>query len=940
MFCMKLKIFILLSVIFIASVKLLNAQFYLTGQDAAAIKWKQIKTQNFKIIFPENYFDKALEYANYLEFSQSAVNDNYKAKTRKFKIVLHTGTTTSNAMVSPTPFHADFFEMPEQNTYSQKWSKQLTLHEYRHGIQMMKMRQGFTGALYYLIGDQATAIMMGAFLPFWFIEGDAVYSETQYSNSGRGRSPEFSMDIKAQLVEKGIYKYDKAQFGSLKHYTPDHYTLGYQIVLNGINKYGSQIWDEALNRTAKTPFMLVPFTSAIKKYHGKGKVDFYNSSLEQIKKQWESEDKNKQSYFLFDEKTDDFTNYRFPIHLNDGSFICLKQGIDDIDRFVKVLPNGSEEVLYTPGFVFGNSLSANDSLICWNEKEYHIRWSLKDFSVIKIYNFKTKKLTKIDKNTRYFSPDLSHNARFISAVENDETGKSSLLIINPLNGEIITKTSPEDDLFIITPKWSGNDKSIVYIALGDKGKAIFKYDISKNEHIRLSEFTFDDIKYPSLSGNTLVFSAPYGQTNNIYSINLKNNKLYKQTNTRFNVSDLRVSPSADSIYFAEYTADGYRISAVKAETNQNNEYVVEEKDRSFPIDELNSNSTFNLDEEDVENTNYEVKKYSKLGNSFNLHSWGPTVIDAQNFSFNPGINLLSQNLLSTSVATAGYYYETDDERFKFKFGYDYLGLWPVISLGAELYDKTDDYYTDKNGMSKLLSYRENIYRLGVSIPLNFTNSKWIQGIRPYINLEYRKLKVLPTSELNLKVTEFNNMSYRLYAYNQLKRSERDIFPKWGQTIDLNFRNTINLDENTYQFGAAAYFYIPGFVKHHGFRVYAAYQDKAGQFNTFGSLVSKARGYTGVEMDNYFSLKADYAFPIFYPDFDIPSIAYLKNVYAHIYYDYNYDYGNLTDYNSTGLELYTQWHFLGTAAVFTLGGRYTYRINSNNNNFEFLIGIGY
>ena len=235
-FSMSLRVAIILTLCCFSGISSF-AQYYIIGQDPASIKWKQIDSDNFKIIFPEGYENKAINYINLLEYSKPAISKPYLDKSKKFKIVLHNRTTTSNAMVSPTPMHADFFELPDQNTYAQLWDRQLTLHEYRHAVQIQKMNQGMTRGLYYIFGDQALAAIMGIFLPFWFIEGDAVFSETIYSRSGRGRSPDFSMDLKAQILDKKVFSYDKALYGSFKNYTPDHYTLGYQIVLNSYSKY-------------------------------------------------------------------------------------------------------------------------------------------------------------------------------------------------------------------------------------------------------------------------------------------------------------------------------------------------------------------------------------------------------------------------------------------------------------------------------------------------------------------------------------------------------------------------------------------------------------------------------------------------------------------------------------------------------------------------------
>ena len=44
------------------------AQFYSTGQDPISVKWKQINTSNFQIIFDQDFEEKAQEIANILEY--------------------------------------------------------------------------------------------------------------------------------------------------------------------------------------------------------------------------------------------------------------------------------------------------------------------------------------------------------------------------------------------------------------------------------------------------------------------------------------------------------------------------------------------------------------------------------------------------------------------------------------------------------------------------------------------------------------------------------------------------------------------------------------------------------------------------------------------------------------------------------------------------------
>lgn len=58
---------------------------------------------------------------------------------------------------------------------------------------------GIFKPLYYIIGEQAAGVA-SFFLPVWFLEGDAVSTETAMSNGGRGRLPEFNMVYRAQML--------------------------------------------------------------------------------------------------------------------------------------------------------------------------------------------------------------------------------------------------------------------------------------------------------------------------------------------------------------------------------------------------------------------------------------------------------------------------------------------------------------------------------------------------------------------------------------------------------------------------------------------------------------------------------------------------------------------------------------------------------------------
>ncbi len=918
------------------------AQYYVIGQDPASIKWKQLTSPYFNIIYPSGYKQKAQEYINLLELSRPSISLPYLHQNKKVSIVLHNRTVVSNAMVSPTPMHADFFEMPDQSTYAQTWSRQLTLHEYRHVVQMQKLHQGTTNVLYYMFGDQAIGAIMGIFLPMWFIEGDAVFSETIFSESGRGRLPDFTMDLKAQVLDKNIYSYDKALYGSFRDYVPDYYTLGYQLVVSGISKHGLELWNSTLNKVAKRPYMLFPFTSAIKDITGTGKVNYYKNVLKTCKKQWVKTDSTKTiSSYIVPEKDKHFTNYRFVNPMSDGSIIVEKSGIDDINRFIKVYPDGSEEMLFTPGYDFNESLSANDSLLCWNEKAYDPRWTNRTYSVIKIYNYKSKKLKRLTKRSRLFAPSIANNSSHLVAVNVTEDNLFSLWILDIETGEKLKSFSTSDNLFFMFPRWSSDDKHIIATVLGDKGKSIILINTETWEYEFLLPFSFVDISRPIKNGDTVIYSGAYLGTNDLYMIDLKSKHKFQLTNVRFGASDAAFFGDS-KVYFSTYTDDGYRIANIKLKSDTFKKVVLENLKANYLIDELVPENNFVLDKANIPNTDYPEKKYSRAGHLLNLHSWGLTAVDLNNYDFTPGVSILTQNILSTAYGSLGYYYDPNELTGKTKLSFTYAGWYPKINLSADYGMRRSNYF-DNNNVKQEIKWMETNLAIGFSLPLNFTRSKWVTGINPYVGGSQKFLNKINDVSVDFNEDQIASFTYSFVAYTQLKRSLRDIYPKWGIYANTVFKHTPFSSNQSSVYGVTGTFYIPSIVAHHGFRIYTAYQYMDNGNYSYGNVISLPRGYTGISLQQMLSIKSEYALPLFYPDMDIPAVAYLKRVTVHLFYDYLTGTDDLDKselYSSAGIELYTDWHFLSLLPNIRLGVRSTYRFKYSSTNFELLYGFSF
>ena len=102
----------ILSIILILFTIQVNAQFFDLGQDPASVKWKTIKTEHFRVIYPGEIEIQAQHTANMLEEVWKPLSVSLKSKPVKISVVLHNRSVTSNAMVPWAPKRMEWFTNP------------------------------------------------------------------------------------------------------------------------------------------------------------------------------------------------------------------------------------------------------------------------------------------------------------------------------------------------------------------------------------------------------------------------------------------------------------------------------------------------------------------------------------------------------------------------------------------------------------------------------------------------------------------------------------------------------------------------------------------------------------------------------------------------------------------------------------------------------------
>jgi hypothetical protein len=232
------------------------------------------------------------------------------------------------------------------------------------------------------------------------------------------------------------------------------------------------------------------------------------------------------------------------------------------------------------------------------------------------------------------------------------------------------------------------------------------------------------------------------------------------------------------------------------------------------------------------------------------------------------------------------------------------------------------------------------------VPLQYLVSGWIVGWQPTAGATFMHINHEENTPPRFVTGTFQVMEYRLLLFGQIESSYRDLYPRWGMTLDANFRHTPFGGHSLGEIGSAeAYIYLPGFLRHHGFRLYTACQRKDPGEYRFADLINYPRGYSGIYLDKAFSFSAGYKFPFWYPDLALGPVVYLKRVKASVFWDYasgeRRDSKNQLireEYQSLGLDLTADMHVLRFLAPFDMGLRTIYLPEESDLQFQFLFSM--
>jgi hypothetical protein len=868
-----------------------SAQYYNTGQDPGSLKWMQIKTGRFTVIYPKSYGEAGINFARSLDDAYSRLNSLYPENKFRIPVIIHNYTIESNGYVAWAPSRMEIYPTPEQNSIPLDPNTQLTIHELTHVIQMESLNKGFTKAMSYIAGEQFPGLV-SSLLPLWFLEGDAVFSESVLTESGRGRSPSFQKQLKAMMIERGdIFNYDKIVNGSFRDFVPDHYHTGYQMMAWSYAKYDHSMWKKALKLTAGAPFTINPVNLSLSKTASLTKNKLFRETFDSLKTLWKSDDLKSGSEIyetLNPPKKRAYINYYSPVPAGNDSIVAVKTSLSDPPSFVLIRPSDkSEKRILIPGDCFPWFISYGKGKLVWVESHSDPRWNNRAWSVIKILNLTSRVVKQMSFKTRYMSASISPDGNFIAATENTIDNGNNLVFLDAWNGDKLQIVPTPGNVSLQRPQWDESGRLVSVIFLTEQGEGIMSYNLADKTWQILIEAGRNDIQSSFIRNDSLFFVSSYSGTDNIY-LRKPDKSVVPITRSRFGISDLNLN--GDLLMFSDYSSTGNNICYSKLSTSQVNGEIVKSESSYL----INRFKPAPAQSKGADEQVYTPVPYSKWQHLFRFHSWMPFYVDIdaiQNdpLSVRPGFTLLSQNNLSSLISSFGYEYS--DSRHKLHAGIKWLGWYIVfetrMDFGNSLtVEKLHETVADPVNISNGLTLTNTI-----SLPLTFKGGRFTKYLYLSATSSFKNDHIYLKDKEKYDPGQ-NEMTGRFYFSNYQRSALRDIHPRWAQVFDLSY-SFYPYDKEIYGniLSARTAFYLPGLWKNSGLKIRLEIQKQNPELYVLGNMTSFSRSYDNIRSKEIRFGSVDYYMPLAYPDFNLSSILYLTRIRTGLFYDFTRGKGN-------------------------------------------------
>jgi len=940
---------------------IITSTSYIYAQQAPfGIDWRKIDAGNYEIIYPSTIEQRAQYVANLMNHYEPYNYNSYTTSPRKIPIVLINTYSVPNGFVSFAPFYSHWYTTPSDFSGTE-WFKNLAIHEGRHMVQQNKLREGIGKKLWNIaMGDLGTGVFSVIYIPFWFLEGDAVMTETAFTKYGRGRIAGFSLWHRTLELSGERYSYYRNFLGAPHDLVPynDYYRSGYLLTAYVRNRYGKDSWDRVLSRTGKYCFFPA-FFRAVDHVTGSDINSIYEAAMDEHRQRWLEQLRGirftKGEKITHKKDTREWISYVSPVSRNKDEIHALYFSRDRVPSLCNLTDEGYENLLQLPLSVLTSSFRNEKRFSFGGDNFIYIetttdpRWGYRSYSNLKLYNFKTGKIRKFSNEGKYLSTALSHDGNSICAIEYGNDLKFRLKVFS-------IKSHVPDKVFDLSgvsyagfPGFSNDVKEVAFVSLSDKGYALKEINLATGRIKDIVKPSYKEkISTPTYYDKYIFYVSDYSGVDNIYAVDRETSKRFQVVSAKFGAYYPSVSKAAGRLYYNDYTVKGYSVAAVKIDKTKWIPFEKVENRRDNYIEgivkqELEDRKRID-DLENIPDKKYESGKYYPLLNCIKPMGWIPYFDSTDsNFYF----IFLSRDVLQTTDLTLNYIYNRNENVHAVQGGVLYSSLYPTLSLSGGYGQRSTNVNTGTSDdpVYESMNWKEKKFFVTAGLPLNIISGIYNTVLN--LNLSYGYIDISDKNHEDFGIYNGINRDGNLDYYmaslifqNYLEYPMNGVGPRWGQELSASYIST--REKSNYsgeQVFIKGSIYLPGIVQTHSTMISGSYEENFFENYIFQEQFLFPRGYDSVRYEKFYKFSMDYSFPILSFSLPVWRLVYFKRLKGGIFYDRGVGIsGEITDvYSSAGVELTTTVNLLSNYLLLVdVGIMYSRCFNTDENVYSFVL----
>lgn len=854
-----------------------------TLQSINDVKWQEIESKNFKIVFPRQLEDKAQYTLNLLEHYKPLVSKSYEVNSKKLLLVIRPDMALPNGFVTLAPRRSEWFNNTSLTPLvgSLEWFQSLAIHEYRHVVQYDYLNQGYTRWGYNLFGEGVLGLLINMVMPTWYFEGDAVWAETVLSDGGRGRSPRFSSRLKALISSNNFPKYDELLARSYTKNLPNYYVYGFFLITRAYQVYGPNVWKEIAAYAADHPWNAYAMYNGFQYVTNQSFETFYNETLQELKSKWGELPKKDYKKFANKKNKNKFSQQAYPMKKGMDLFY-LERGLNSHWGLHSAKKGLIKELNIIPSL---SKVDMTKSKFLFVQNSPHWRYSFKEFSNLYIYDLKKNQTKKLTHNKRLFHPQFSRSGKKILAIEYNDEEEVSLNIYD-LKGELISEHSLSvHKLQFAQATWISNSE-IVAIVIDNEGKKFFaSYDLMSDDLEQLTPSTRNNIYNISYNNGFIYYEADYKGKVNIFRYHIKDNR-NSQCSDEFIGA---FSPSVNKSLYYVYESDNGRVirkkslscKSIRIATLFNQKTYLSKspsdfyhKSRPLPLNKFTKFQT----------TTVKSKRHSEFSGLLTPHSW----------SFLGGrglqLNATTTNNLN-SLGLNAYLGTSSEESTPFVgLGISFLKLYPIFTLQFDFAKREKEIIEGQTS-----TWEEATKSINMVIPFNYSNNLWKNTSQLSINsgiitLSKNDYTVVDKLNDNGILTNSIGLSSTFYKSQTLQ----ELQPKYAFSLNLKYTDlkTIEDAEINYLAQLKLGLNLPSYFDNHGFN-FEYTQENRPENESLYQLQSNyvpvagytfSRGYAYEFTSEFKKVTIEYLLPLSYLNKGYKEWIFIPQIYAKAFFD--------------------------------------------------------